>query len=136
MQYKLRDIMVLLGILVLLAGCSLSYSSGTSSDSSKSSSGGSDSKYAEKTYLSDVSAYTASVAKSDDADAFLQELGSIAKENGITDWERDTATYKAIGTGLRRAGIGLDQVKDVYFIQALTAKEKNALVLILESYQA
>ncbi len=82
-----------------------------------------------------MSAYTTSAAKGDDPEAFLQELGSIAKENGITDWERDTATYGAIGTGLRRAGIERDQVKDVYFIEALTAKEKNALDLIQESYQ-
>jgi hypothetical protein len=85
--------------------------------------------------MGDVSAYTTSAAKGDDAQAYLRELGSIAERNGITDWERDTATYNAIGTGLRRAGIARDDVKSVYFVPALAAKEKNALVLILESYQ-
>ncbi len=147
MQHKCRNIISLLGILALLAGCSLSYSSGassdssgTSSDSSKSSSassGGSETepKDAKEAFMSDVSAYTTSAAKGDDAQAFMRELGSIAKRHGITDWERDTASYNAIGTGLRRAGIARDEVKNVYFIQALAAKEKNALVLILESYQ-
>ena len=135
-----KHIMALLSILALLAGCSFSYSSGTSSDSSKSSSassGGSetDPKDAKRTFMGDVSAYTSSAAKGDDAQAYLRELGGIAERNGITDWERDTATYNAIGTGLRRAGIARDEVKSVYFIPALAAKEKNALVLILESYQ-
>ncbi len=140
MQHKLKNIIALMGILLLLAGCSFSYSSGASSDSSKSSSassGGSetDPKDAKRAYMSDVSAYTTSAAKGNDAKAYLRELGSIAKRHGITDWERDTATYNAIGTGLRRAGIARDEVRDVYFTQALAAKEKNALVLILQSYQ-
>jgi hypothetical protein len=140
MQHAIKSTIALLSILVLMAGCSFSYSSGTSSDSSKSSSassGGSetDPKDAKRTYMSDVSTYTTSAAKGDDAQAYLREVGSIAERNGITDWERDTATYNAIGTGLRRAGISRDEVKSVYFISALAAKEKNALVLILESYQ-
>lgn len=140
MQHTIKNTIALLGILVLLAGCSFSYSSGTSSDSSKSSSassGGSeaDPKDAKSTHMGDVSAYTSSAAKGNDAQAYLGELGSIAERNGITDWERDTATYNAIGTGLRRAGVNRDEVKNVYFIPTLAAKEKDALVLILESYQ-
>ena len=140
MKHILKNTVLLLSILVLAAGCSFSYSSGASSDSSKSSSassGGSESdpKEAKKTYMGDVSAYTTGAAKGDDAQAYLRELGKIAQRHGITDWERDTATYNAIGTGLRRAGIARDDVKNVYFIQALATKEKNALVLILESYQ-
>ena len=139
----LKKAIALLGVLALLAGCSFSYSSGTSSDSSKSSSNSStssgtsetDQKDAKTAYKSDVSAYTTSAAKETNADDYMSELGSIAKRNGITDWERDTATYNAIGTGLRRAGIPREEVRDVYFVKDLTAKEKNALVLILESYQ-
>ena len=140
MRHTIKNTIALLSILFLLAGCSFSYSSGASSDSSKSSSassGGSetDPKDAKSTYMGDISAYTTSAVKGDDAQAYLGELGSIAERNGITDWERDTATYNAIGTGLRRAGVSRDEVKNVYFIPTLAAKEKNALVLILESYQ-
>ncbi len=136
----LKKAIALLGILALLAGCSFSYSSGKSSDSSKSSSNSSspsdtDQKDAKTAYKSDVSAYTTSAAKGGNAEDYMRELGSIAKRHGITDWERDTATYNAIGSGLRRAGVTREEVKDVYFIKDLTAKEKNALVLILESYQ-
>lgn len=136
----LKKAIALLGILALLAGCSFSYSSGKSSDSSKSSSNSSspsdtDQKDAKTAYKSDVSAYTTSAAKDGNAEDYMRELGSIAKRHGITDWERDTATYNAIGSGLRRAGVTQEEVRDVYFIKDLTAKEKNALVLILESYQ-
>lgn len=136
----LKKAIALLGILALLAGCSFSYSSGKSSDSSKSSSNSSspsdtDQKDAKTAYKSDVSAYTTSAAKDGNAEDYMRELGSIAKRHGITDWERDTATYNAIGSGLRRAGVTREEVRDVYFIKDLTAKEKNALVLILESYQ-
>ncbi len=136
----LKKAIALLGILALLAGCSFSYSSGKSSDSSKSSSNSSspsdtDQKDAKTAYKSDVSAYTTSAAKDGNAEDYMRELGSIAKRHGITDWERDTATYNAIGSGLRRAGVTREEVKDVYFIKDLAAKEKNALVLILESYQ-
>ncbi len=139
----LKKAIALLGILSLLAGCSLSYSSGASSDSSKSSSNSStssspsdtDQKDAKTAYKSDVSAYTTSAAKGGNAEDYMRELGSIAKRHAITDWERDTATYNAIGSGLRRAGVTREEVRDVYFIKDLAAKEKNALVLILESYQ-
>ncbi len=140
MKNILRSVIAVVGILFLFAGCSLSYSSGASSDSSKSSSassGGSetDPQDAKRAYLSDVSTYTSSVAKDGNADAYLRELGKIAERHGITDWEQNTETYNAIGTGLRRAGISRDEVKNVYFIPALVAKQKNALMLILESYQ-
>ncbi len=139
----LTKAIALLVILSLMAGCSFSYSSGTSSDSSKSSSNsstssspsGTDHKDAKTSYMSDVSAYTTSAAKGGDAEGYLRELGSIAKRHGITDWERDTDTYNAIGTGLRRAGITREEVRDVYFIQDLASEERNALALILESYQ-
>jgi len=147
MQHVIKNTILMVSVLALMTGCSLSYSISessdsisTSSDSSKSSSassGGSktDPEDAKRTYMGDVSAYTTSAARGDDAQVYLRELGSIAQRNGITDWERDTSTYNAIGTGLRRAGIRQNEVRSVYFIPDLAAKEKNAMVLILESYQ-
>lgn len=132
--------LLLLCVLMLAAGCSFSYSSGASSDSSKSSSassGGSEASPEEaiQTYKTDVSAYTSSVAREGNAEDYMRELGSIAEKHGITDWERNTATYNAIGTGLRRAGIKSDEIRNVYFMPDLIAREKNALVLVQESYQ-
>jgi hypothetical protein len=135
-----RKLFLLLAVLAMLAGCSFSYSSKSSSNSSQSSStssGGGETSPddAKKNYMSDVSSYTSSAVKGSDAKKYLNELGKIAKRNGITDWERDMDTYHAVGTGLRRAGVSRDAVKDIYFIPEMIAKEKNSLILILESYQ-
>jgi uncharacterized protein YceK len=135
-----RKIILLLAVLAMLAGCSFSYSSKSSSNSSKSSStssGGSETspEDAKKNYMGDVSSYTSSAVKGSDAKEYFNELGKIAERNGITDWERNIDTYHAVGNGLRRAGVNRDEVKDIYFIPEMVAKEKNALILILESYQ-
>ena len=134
-----KRLILLLAILAMLAGCSFSYSSKSSSNSSKSSStssGGTEAspEDTKKNYKNDVSAYTNSVVKGSDAKKYLYELGKIAERNGITDWERNMDTYHAVGTGLRQAGVSKDEVKDIYFIPEMVAKEKNALILILESY--
>jgi len=134
-----RKLILLLAVLAMLSGCSFSYSSNSSSDSSKSSStssGGTEAspEDAKKNYINDVSSYTSSAVKGSDAKKYLHELGKIAERNGITDWERNMDTYHAVGTGLRQAGVSKDEVKDIYFIPEMVAKEKNALILILESY--
>jgi len=134
-----RKLILLLAVLAMLSGCSFSYSSNSSSDSSKSSStssGGTEAspEDAKKNYINDVSSYTSNAVKGSDAKKYLHELGKIAERNGITDWERNMDTYHAVGTGLRQAGVSKDEVKDIYFIPEMVAKEKNALILILESY--
>ncbi len=40
-----------------------------------------------------------------DVAGFQSGLAPIAEKNGITDWERDDATYEAIGSGLKKAGV-------------------------------
>ncbi|QSA96317.1 putative lipoprotein [Methylococcus sp. EFPC2] len=105
----------------LLAGCSFSKSSESSSDSSKglftltsssleSSSDSSETK-GEK-YEKDVADYTAEfvVSSSGDLDSFRDKLGKLAERNGITDWENDHATYVGIGRGLHKAKLGKPQV--------------------------
>jgi len=134
-----RKLILLLAVLAMLSGCSFSYSSNSSSDSGKSSStssGGTEAnpEDAKKNYINDVSSYTSNAVKGSDAKKYLHELGEIAERNGITDWERNMDTYHAVGTGLRQAGVSKDEVKDIYFIPEMVAKEKNALILILESY--
>lgn len=141
MRIMPKRILLLLAVMSMLAGCSFSYSSGKSSDSCKSSStssGGSkeSTKEAKTSYMNDVSTYTSSAVKGDNADYYLEGLSSIAKRHGITDWERDTATYQAIGNGLNQAGITRDEVGGIYFIPAIMAKEKNSLTLILDSYSS
>ena len=110
--------------LVALNACSFSHSSESSSDSigslsdlASSPSSISSSKNTKK-YESDVVDYTYAYLKSssgptDYAD-FQKGLGDIAKERGISDWESDPHTYKAMGKALKKAnisGIGYETFK-------------------------
>ncbi len=100
---------LVLGLAVIVAGCSFSYSSkslsessGSSSDSSSSSSPGS----AERAYKRDVADYTRAFvtsARPGDVSAFHNDLARLAQKHGITNWEANMATYEAIGAGLARA---------------------------------
>ncbi len=107
----MRCLVMLLAI--PLAACSISASSWSVSKSSRSSSHSSDSSSssspgaAERAYREDVSDYTRAYAKSGGHDfrVFQSDLGQLAQEHGITDWEDNPATYEAIGDGLGRAKV-------------------------------
>jgi hypothetical protein len=113
-EAPVRAFLVAVALVALsLAGCSLSVSSWSLSKSSRSSSHSSDSSSssspgaAEQAYRDDVSDYTLAYAKSGGADfqAFQADLGRLAEEHGVTNWQESTATYEAIGDGLGRAGV-------------------------------
>jgi len=96
-----------------LAGCSVSVSSWSLSKSVRSSSHSSDSSSssspgaAERAYREDVSDYTRAFARSHRGDfqGFQADIGRLAEEHGITNWEENPATYTAIGEGLGRAKV-------------------------------
>jgi hypothetical protein len=85
----------------------VSWMSGASKSSSDSSSGGDEAD--SEAYRRDVRELTAACVESgSDADAFLRDLGAVAERHGITNWESQRATYRAIGAGLREAGLDED----------------------------
>lgn len=95
-------------ILSMLAGCgSLSDSSGSLSDSVSSPfKSSSDSSSRSTSYRDDVRDFTATYIKSGgDPSSLKSEVGSLAKKEGVTDWERNQSTYEGIGAGLAKAGV-------------------------------
>lgn len=134
----IMSIAVSFAIISLLSSCSLSYSSGKSSESSKSSSNSSSDNYVAKTeYLDDISEYVATVVVSNlSDDDYMAELGTIAERHCITDWERDDATYRAIGMGFRQAGISKTQVLKTKFVIHVSETDQNKLKLILTGYHS
>ncbi len=85
---------------------SSSNSSGSFSDSSgsisRSSSGGDD----PSAYHRDVRDSAASVAATQgDVGRLEREIGVIASQHDVLDWERDDETYREIGRGLSDAGV-------------------------------
>lgn len=104
----------ILALPLLVAGCSFSDSSRSISDSveSVSDSLGSSSESSksdkEKKYENEVSDYTMAYVKSSkesDYAAYLKGLSDIAAKQGVVNWDQEPTTYRAIGKGLKRAGI-------------------------------
>ena len=95
-------------LVVAVWGCSFSDSSeslskSVSSPFKSSSDSSGDSQAA---YRSDIRDYTASYIRSGgDFDAFERQIGNVAAQHGVTDWELDHYTYLAIGQGLRKGGL-------------------------------
>jgi hypothetical protein len=98
-----------LALLVPATGCFKSSTSQASSESSSdaSSSSSPDDKDEKHSALErDVRDYTASHAGTVHDVAVLQrEIGGLAGEHGVVDWEHDVALHAAIGRGLAAAGI-------------------------------
>jgi hypothetical protein len=88
---------------------SLEAMSGSFESSSDEGEGG-----ATEAYRRDVSDLTvACVVENVDAQTFLADLAGVAEQHGITHWEREPDTYRAIGAGLKRAGIPQTDLRGV-----------------------
>jgi hypothetical protein len=104
--WQFSGVSLLVGVLLLSAGCSLSASSKSSSESSASSSASSSPESKETKYRNDVRDFTSAYVKSGGRiEDFKRKLGELAKERGITDWETNLVTYEGIGRGLRKAKV-------------------------------
>ncbi len=102
--------------------------------SSSESSSGDDGAVADA-YGRDVRNFTAAFVDSDASrDEFLRNLGRIAEAHGITHWERERATYVAVGAGLRQAGV--DRVALRTFQESLAGADPAVVESLLEGYDS
>ncbi len=124
----------------LLAGCSISYSIGKSSDSisasldsisdSSDSDGDGAADAAVNNYTEDVIVATAQyVTSQKDDEWFLQAISNIARSHGIVDWEREQLTYKAMGKGLKQAGVDEAAISTLAYFHMLPNRADYLLVL-------
>ncbi len=98
-----------------LCGCfkssTLQASFESSSNLSSSCSGGGEEETA---YERDIRDYTATYAASaGDAERFRHDLGALAQDHGITDWEADRATLMAVGSGLSRSRVDAQRTQQL-----------------------
>jgi hypothetical protein len=119
----------------LLVGCSLSESSVSISKSISSPfASSSRSSSPEAAYTEDVRDYTAAYLKSGGrADELRREISALAAKHGISDWERNKATFRGIGEGLAKAGA--PQVEVDAFKQNLTTTDEQA-TWMQEAYES
>lgn len=133
-------VLLVLGLFAAVsAGCSISKSSETISDSltspfhwSGSSSGGDDSDSA---YQRDLSDYAASYARNGgELDAFRTAVRQRADEHGISNWKEDAVTCASIGYGLQMAK--LDTAQFDRFAQDLLAGHPRGIQALYAGYTA
>jgi hypothetical protein len=67
-----------------------------------------------------------------DPAAFARGVGSLAQRNGINDWEKDEKTCRAIGEGLRDAGIGATAAQS--FVGKLVPADSKAAAWMREGF--
>lgn len=143
--FLMRKLLVNIFLVFVASGCSVSYSLETSSESISASSdsffsisrssGGSaeEAKAAFIRFKDDVRALArVFYHESGSGYGFERQLGTLAKSHGLTDWESEPATFQAIGSGLRQAGVQGASIKATPFLQS-QAMERN-LGLIMEGY--
>jgi hypothetical protein len=89
-----------------LSDSSASLSKSVSNSISSSSESLSRSSSPEDAYRDDVRDFTEAYMKSGgDISKLKSEVGTVAKKHGITDWERNKATYQGIGAGMAKAEV-------------------------------
>jgi hypothetical protein len=64
----------------------------------------------------------------------LDQVGRIAVQHGITDWEADELTYRALGEGLALAG--LDPQRARVFAEEVAGDDARALRAVFEGYES
>jgi hypothetical protein len=133
---------ILMVALAAISGCSISHSISSSSDSSTSisrsstsSSGPSVSDETKKAYVKDVATYVGAIGQSQiSSEEFMNGISSIAKRHGISDWESFDPTYEGIGQGLKNAGIGKEEIKELPYLKLLLSSNPSRLEKIQDAY--
>jgi len=125
-------------LLLAPAGCSISYSSESLSKSVSSpfkSSSGSSGEESDPAYQAEVASFTAGFAGSGgDTATFRRGVASIATRRGISDWEDDDQTCRAIGQGLHKAG--LNEGRAEALAGDLLSGRADRVKVVLKGYDA
>jgi hypothetical protein len=90
---------------------------------------------ARQDYREDVQALALAAVESGASGGDLRDqVGRIAVHHGITDWEADELTYRAVGEGLAQAG--LDPQRARSFAEEIAGSDPRALRAVFEGYES
>jgi len=147
MLLRTRATLLVLAAMLPLLGCQLlstsitspsDWVSGTGESISGSLEGlsgssGSGDATAGLAYHRDVRAWAAHFARTGGSPQdFLRGIGSVAAEHGVTHWESEADTHRAIGAGLRDAGIEPAELDAL--TRRAAAADPVVLALVREGY--
>jgi hypothetical protein len=118
------------------AGCAASADSSASMASISSISASiSGTAVAGTEYQNDVRIATAAAVESGASSSdLLRNVTTVASKHGISDWEAESATYAAIGEGLRIGGADAATAEDL--ARQLTGNNNDARRILLQAYHA
>lgn len=117
------------------SGQSSKASSSPSRWSSGSSGGGEAQESDEQSYERDVRETAATVVQGGGGGyELMRRLGPVAAEHGISDWEGDPITYRAIGAGLAQGGLSVNAFEQVS--RDIAAGSQVRGQLLLEGYSS
>ena len=90
---------------------------------------------ARQEYQEDVRALAmAAVESGASGEDLLGHVGRVAVHHGITDWEVDALTYRAVGEGLALGGV--DPRRARAFAEEIAGSDALALQAVLEGYES
>ena len=90
---------------------------------------------ARQDYREDVRALAlAAVESGASGEDLLDHLGRVAFHHGITDWEADKLTYRAVGEGLALAGVGPHRAR--VFAEEIASGDDHALRAVFEGFES
>jgi len=85
-------------------------------------------------YARNIASLTSSAVRAGaDQQTFLRDVGRIAAEHGVTDWEGRDVTFLAIGVGLKSGGLAEEEARS--FERSTFGDDARARELILEGYR-
>jgi hypothetical protein len=117
----------------LSAGSSRSIAGSFDAMSTSSGSGGDETTPNKTSYRRDLRQYAAVFVRGDGTrEDFLRGVARIAEDHGVTHWEADPVTPRAIGEGLRDANLS-DAEMDAFV--ASIGRDKPAAQIALEGYR-
>lgn len=121
---------IFLSFCLCIGGCSFSKSSKQSSRSSSSPCRSSSAKQAADTaessysYHEEIAAMTTLyVGSAKSALEYQRDLSTISNKYGLVDWVSNPETYRAIGLGLKRAGVPRESIRSLPFLQNLNVAQ-------------
>jgi hypothetical protein len=117
------------------SGQSSKASSSPSRWSSQSSGGGNEAPGDSTAYEKDVRAAAAEAARGGaGGHEVMRRVGIVAADHGITDWEGNPATYRAIGAGLASGGLPVNDFEQIS--RDISAGSETRSKLLLEGYSS
>ncbi len=139
MPRRIAVVFAALGVVAMTSGCALLYDVSRSLSKSISTPFRSLSQSSQDLFGTTYARYgedvrvwsTTAATRAELEPGFVRELGRIAEQHGISHWEAQPVSFRALGVGLREAGLSEGEVEQ--FLARVGRSDDR--VTVLEGYR-